>query len=126
MSALIGGDRPLRVCDLCGGVDDHPRHSFVGQVPGQAIVPAPTDEIINRVLEAASPQDRARLLRDLNDVTTTDRHRDCCAAAGCPDAGDPLNGCDVLTAGAKGTGKAMLNNIIAKRADAPQTDTQEG
>ena len=26
MSTNIGGDRPIRPCDLCGQEDDHPRH----------------------------------------------------------------------------------------------------
>lgn len=123
--SLIGSDRSLRVCDLCGGVDDHPRHSFAGTVPGEAVTQAPTQEVVDKVLDAAPADQRSALLATLYDVTTTDRHRDCCAAAGCPAAGDPKDGCNVLVAGAKGTGKAMLQNIVAKREKAAKTQDEE-
>lgn len=75
-------DIPLRVCDLCGGVDDHPRHSFGGPQP-DAFRP-PTDEIVEKVLAAAPAADRARLLRELMDTSSIDLHKDCCRDAGCP------------------------------------------
>lgn len=101
MSSNIGGGRPLRVCDLCGLVDDHPRHTIVGTVPKAAIIAAPSDDIINRVLDLAPPADRARLLRDLTDTTSTERHLDCCTAAGCPEPVDSPNNCGNRTAGAE-------------------------
>jgi hypothetical protein len=103
----IGGGLKLRVCDLCGGVDDHPRHVLVGDVADS--FPAPSDEIIGRVSELAGDVDRGRLLRDLMDTTSSDRHLDCCAAAGCPDGT-----CDrqVEGAGSK-TGKAMVAHLMS-------------
>jgi hypothetical protein len=90
----IGGDRPLRVCDLCGGVDDHPRHSLAGTVPGQAAWPAPSEDVVNQVLEAAPA--------------------DCCAAAGCPADGE--SNCAYRIAGAEGkTGRALLNHLTKER-----------
>lgn len=94
--ANIGGGRAIRVCDLCGGVDDHPRHVIAGSVPGQSVVDEPSEEIVNRVLDNAPAELRARLLRDLMDTGSSDRHMDCCREAGCPDGS-----CDQVTAGAE-------------------------
>lgn len=97
--ANIGDGRPLRVCDLCGGVDDHPRHVIIGTEPdGQAISP-PSDEVIAKVVGAAPPEHAARLVRELMDTTSSDRHLDCCAAAGCPDGICPgrIDGADGAT-----------------------------
>lgn len=107
----IGAGRPLRVCDLCGGVDDHPRHVIAGPV-GAAIFDAPDDGIINAVIANAPTDLRARLISDLLDPATRDRHLDCCAAAGCPlDADDPAS-CGTRTAGAAGkTGANLLAHL---------------
>lgn len=75
-------DRPLRVCDLCGGVDSDPRHSFGGPQPG-AFRAAP-DDVIDKVLEKAPADQRGRLLRELMDTSSLDLHKDCCRDAGCP------------------------------------------
>lgn len=77
-----GEGRPLRVCDLCGGVDDHPRHSFGGPVTG--VFRPPTDEVVEKVLANAPADQRGRLLRDLMDTSSLDLHKDCCRDAGCP------------------------------------------
>jgi hypothetical protein len=74
--------RPLRVCDACGGVDDHPRHSFGGPVAG--VFPAPTDELVDKVLGAAPEGERGRLLRELLDTSSLELHKDCCRDRGCP------------------------------------------
>lgn len=111
----IGGDRPLRVCDLCGGVDDHPRHVLAGTIPGDDRFPKPSDDIVNRVLESAPAEQRTRLLRDLLDTDSSDRHLDCCAAAGCPDAGRET-GCPERIAGAYGkTGAGMLAHLTREQ-----------
>jgi hypothetical protein len=90
----IGNGRILRVCDLCGGVDDHPRHVLAGGLPN--VFPRPGDNIVNAVLANAPVDDRARLIRDLLDTGSSDRHMDCCRAAGCPDST-----CNQVTAGAE-------------------------
>ena len=106
----IGGDRPLRVCDLCGGVDDHPRHSLAGTIPGDDRFAGPSQDVVDRVLDTASAEDRSRLLRDLYDTATSDRHLDCCAAAGCPGEGE-FN-CANRIAGAEGkTGADLLAHL---------------
>ena len=80
--ADIGGDRPLRVCDLCGGVDDHPRHTFGG--PQFNAFRSPPDDVIDKVLANAPADQRGRLLRELMDTSSLDLHKDCCRDAGCP------------------------------------------
>jgi len=119
----IGGDRPLRVCDLCGQVDDHPRHGLVGSVPGQAIMAAPAEDIVNKVLDAAPADQRARLMRELTDTSTSDRHLDCCAAAGCPMVSSPIESeraqsCPEKLKGADGvTGKKLLAHLESRAAE---------
>lgn len=105
MAANIGEGRALRVCDLCGGVDDHPRHVLAGNEPDAFARPG--DEIMSRVLDAAPAEDRVRLVRDLVDTTSSDRHLDCCAAAGCP-----TGTCGPQVAGAAGAGRKMLDHLV--------------
>jgi hypothetical protein len=105
----IGQGRLLRVCDLCGGVDDHPRHVLAGGPGSGAVFAQPGEDILAAVLAAAPDADRARLVRDLMDTTSSDRHLDCCREAGCPDGS-----CDVQTAGAESKrGKALLAHLMA-------------
>lgn len=109
--ANIGQGRPLRVCDLCGGVDDHPRHVITASTPGDHFE-RPSDDTLARVIDAAPAEHRARLISELLDTGSTDRHLDCCAAAGCPlPDGDP-NRCDARLDGARGaTGKRLLAHL---------------
>jgi len=108
-SLMDDTSRPLRVCDLCGQVDRDPRHTIAGTDPEAAVVAAPTEDVINGVLEAAPAEDRTRLLRDLMDPKSSDRHLDCCAAAGCPIPVGELANCATRIAGANGaTGARML------------------
>lgn len=76
-------ERPLRICDVCYGIDDHPRHQVhhpVGAVPvDQGLVTA----ILSR--EDLDPDVRAALVADAVDTTTQLRHMDCCRTAGCYD-----------------------------------------
>lgn len=110
MTANIGDGRALRVCDLCGGVDDHPRHAIAGAAGGGPVVAAASEELVAKVVDSAPPEDLARLLRDLMDTSTSDRHLDCCRAAGCPDGT-----CDTQTAGAEDKrGKELLAHLMAK------------
>ncbi len=109
MAANIGGGRALRVCDLCGGVDDHPRHVLAGGDPDT--FPKPTPELIRIVLEAVPAEDADRLLGDLLDTGTSDRHMDCCRATGCPDGS-----CGAVTAGVEGLRGADLLTHLTKEA----------
>jgi hypothetical protein len=106
MAANIGGGRALQVCDLCGGVDDHPRHTLAGFLADtyQAADPA----IVAKVAQAAPDADRERLVAEAMDTGTTSRHKDCCRAAGCP-----TGECDVQLDGWSGTtGKGLLTHIL--------------
>lgn len=103
MINIIGGGRALRVCDLCGGVDDHPRHALAGGDAGAYA--APQGDVIRKVSAAVAdldPREADRLLSDLMDTGGQDRHIDCCRAAGCPtgdcDAAPDLRGAELLTA----------------------------
>ena len=109
MARNIGDGRALRVCDLCGGVDDHPRHVLAGGDPDA--FPRPTPEMVRQVLEAAPADQADRLLGDLLDTGTSDRHMDCCRTAGCPDGS-----CNAVTAGAEDLRGADLLNHLTKEA----------
>src|SRR5437016_1991231 len=107
MAENIGEGRPLRVCDLCGGVDDHPRHVVAGAI--RDTFPRVSDDIVDRVLANAPDEHKGRLLRDLLDTASSDRHLDCCREAGCPDGS-----CGVVTAGAEHlTGADLLDHLIS-------------
>jgi hypothetical protein len=111
MTANIGKGRILRVCDLCGGVDDHPRQILAG-TDGQSIISRPSEDIINRVLDTAPEADRARLLADLMDESSVTVHYDCCAATDCTH-----DVCHQVVAAASGkTGKA-LHALLTGSAD---------
>lgn len=104
--ANIGGGRALRVCDLCGLVDDHPRHVIAGS-PGVDIFEPPSQDVIAKVLESAPKDQQAALLQSLLDTTSSDRHMDCCREAGCPDGS-----CAEVTKGAEDKrGKALLTHL---------------
>lgn len=80
--------RPLRVCDVCGQVDDHPRH-LVSFGPGEA---PPVDQAMIASIVARddlSADVRASIVADLADTTLQLRHMDCCRTVGCP-TGDCL------------------------------------
>lgn len=100
--------RPLRMCDSCGQVDDHPRHVH-GTGQGEANT---TPAILSLAITASEGDEEARqaVLRHAQDSTTQMKHLDCCAADGCPDGT-----CQVTVQGADGkTGQAMLKHIQSK------------
>jgi hypothetical protein len=76
------------------------------------LFPRPSEDIINRVLEAAPAAERARLVRDLVDTSSSDRHMDCCREAGCPDGT-----CNQVTAGAEDKrGGALLKHLTKEQS----------
>lgn len=97
--------RPLRICDVCGQIDDHPRHVYVASdIPvNQAHVEA--------VLERDDiPADvRARIIAEVLDTTVQQRHPDCCAAAGCPASGTDADCAHLAVTGL--TGSALVEHI---------------
>ena len=83
-------DRPLRFCDACGGLDDHPRHVIDGVANGKP----PADVLAGFDLSGAP----ASAVEQLFAPNVTVRHMDCCAAAGCP----VCQATEALTGGARG------------------------
>lgn len=73
--------RPVRMCDVCGGVDDHPRHVHATPA-GQNPTPPHIAEV---ALENAGDKHRSAILAQILDTSTMVRHLDCCASFGCPD-----------------------------------------
>lgn len=74
----VDSDRPLRGCELCGGVDTDPRH-VVATPKGDAGVPEGV--ILKRLIANGIPDEA---LTEIMQDDTQVRHLDCCAAAGCP------------------------------------------
>lgn len=79
-----------RVCDLCGGVDEGPRHVIAGVIadafpPNQDVHDTLTANI-QKAMQAGDIDidDAFRLNADYTDTTSQDRHMACCARAGCP------------------------------------------
>lgn len=70
-------ERPLRLCDACGGLDDHPRH--VQGLPSGSTEGTPTKEF----LDSLAPGAPVSAIAELMNPQTIVRHMDCCAAAGC-------------------------------------------
>jgi hypothetical protein len=71
--------RPLRGCESCGQVDDHPKsvHYVDPNSPESEL----RDEVLDRLLENGIS---GTALKELQDRNTIIRHHDCCHEAGCP------------------------------------------
>jgi hypothetical protein len=69
--------RPLRYCDVCGQLDDHPRH--VKSISRKTEKPLHIDETYANSLKPGTP----RSYMELMNPWVTVRHMDCCAAQGC-------------------------------------------
>jgi hypothetical protein len=77
--------RPLRPCDVCGQIDDHPRHVHA-TAPGEW---EPAPGVIDQIRAALrngtyNPLTAADVLAMATDPLTAYRHMDCCRAIGCP------------------------------------------
>lgn len=93
--------RPVRMCDVCGGVDDHPRHVVGYATPpeGQAGDGRSADEVASIAITNAQGLGGdavQQIVGQIRDDTTTMRHMDCCREVGCPDGT-----CNQVTAGAE-------------------------
>jgi hypothetical protein len=104
MASNIGGDRPIRVCDTCGLIDDHPRHT-IGADPNRD--DSPDKDVIAKVLGSDHPEEvKALAIAQLIEPGLY-RHLDCCRVAGCPDGT-----CNTQTAGAEELrGGALLAHL---------------
>lgn len=99
-------ERPLRYCDLCGGLDDHPRHvRQLGKTDPDHKLPA---GLLDRIQAAGNVNVPA--LVQLANPRNLVRHMDCCAAAGCDicQATERENGAR--------RGQALVDHLTARRA----------
>lgn len=104
--------RPVRLCDSCGQVDDHPRHVY-----GTAEGDSPTSpEVAAAALKSIQGDEElaTELLRQIMDTATTVKHMDCCSADGCPDGS-----CDTILRGvAEGTtGNKLIKYLTSGKVD---------
>lgn len=101
--------RPLRGCDVCGGVDDHPRHVFA-HGPGDGVTPpSVASQMVDNCPDATT---RTAILAHIQDDSTTYRHMDCCRQVGCPDGT-----CNVVTSGAEDLkGDDLVKHLTGPKA----------
>jgi hypothetical protein len=104
---VVPDEHPTRVCDVCGGVDSHPRHILAGGDKGS--FPHVHEHAVAAVLanDALTADEKAHHVADLVDTTAQYRHYDCCRSVGCP-----TGTCDVLTVGAEDLRGAELRDHI--------------
>lgn len=93
--------RPKRGCDLCGGVDDHPRHVLA--VPPDYPGAIPTAEVVRIAIGNGANDEMVTALLAPDTVI---RHMDCCATAGCAICAEMV----AASGGAKGP--KLLAHII--------------
>lgn len=100
--------RPMRMCDVCGLVDDHPRHVFA--YADGAGVTDPSIAVL-ALDNAETAVDKAVILMQIQDNSTTMRHMDCCRSVGCPDGT-----CNEVTAGAESKrGPALVKHLTSRK-----------
>jgi len=100
--------RVKHVCDVCGGFDDHPRHSMYAPGAEQAV---PDPALVVRVAKTLPDDaDGAQAMKDLMDTATIVRHMDCCRDVGCPDGSCG----SVLDAAGGKTGDPLVKHLTAQ------------
>jgi hypothetical protein len=105
---LSENDRPIRMCDSCGGVDDHPRHVFAYAL-GDGSTPAAVGRKALENARAISPEVETAVLYEVQDSRTTMKHMDCCRADGCPDGT-----CNLVTQGAESLkGLELVDHLVS-------------
>lgn len=110
--------RPMRVCDVCGKIDDHPRvqHMF-----GATGAPSVRADLMRSVAlhDDMTDEERQAALDELADPRSALRHHDCCVESGCPEGtcGPVLE----LTGGRGKTGKDLLK-VLQQNAERANQD----
>lgn len=101
--------RPLRICDVCGTVDSHPRHVFV-----TSRLPVNQEHLDAVLADESLSVDASQLVRDITDTTVQQRHMDCCRGAGCPDGA-----CDAVlaTLPAPAIGAKLVEHLTSGAVD---------
>ena len=104
--------RPLRGCDACGLVDDHPRHVVGLDFAPELHVATPPDVASRMIENCPDATTRTAILAHIQDNTTVMRHMDCCREAGCPDGS-----CNVVTTGAEDLrGMDLVKHLTGPKA----------
>lgn len=109
--------RPVRLCDSCGQVDDHPRH-VVATPDGEGRITQ--DAQVAAIQSAGSNADALRaVLAHIADNSVVMKHMDCCREDGCPDGS-----CERVTAGAEDLkGEALVEHLTSQTPEeAPSGD----
>lgn len=75
-------ERPIRMCLACKQVDDHPMHA-IAVAPGTPGTVLSADEIVAAIPEGLPAAQIAQVLIRAVNPRAIERHKDCCAAAGC-------------------------------------------
>lgn len=109
----------MRICDVCGQIDDHPRvlHMF-----GPDGAPSLRSDLMRSVAthDGLSDEERQAAIDELADPRSAFRHHDCCVSSGCPEG---TCGPALEAVGGRGkTGKDLLKAVL--QYTGPQT--QEG
>lgn len=119
MTTSAAAARPVRLCETCGQVDDHPRH-----VHGTADGASPVDPtLVATALKEHAGDDAAvaAILKQVQDTSTQTKHLDCCAADGCPDGS-----CNQIVAAAgDAKGAKLVKHLTSGAADKVGADLNE-
>ena len=99
---MATSERPLRYCDLCGGLDDHPRHvrSLERTEPNWS----PSNEFVDGLKKAP-----ASAMAQLMNPRIRVAHMDCCADAGC----DICRETEAANGGKRGA--ALIDHLASTR-----------
>lgn len=108
-------DRVKRACDLCAGVDVHPRHVY-GVGPGDASG-VPESAVVDQIIKNGAD---GGALVEVMDPSTFVRHFDCCAASGCPD-----RSCDQVLAHVGDARRESLVDLVESGGLDALAETQE-
>lgn len=111
---MTDAERPLRGCEVCGGVDSGPRHVVAVEderlARSTGLGGVPSAEMVRKLVENGISEDG---LMALLDPTTSVRHMDCCASVGCP--AEPGEQCgDPERAGSGKRDTALLAHITGE------------
>lgn len=76
----------MRMCDICGQVDDHPRHIHAAAVGEATTTQEVAKAAMRHILKLKDNGEALALaVAHMQDSTTRMAHMDCCVEAGCPD-----------------------------------------
>jgi hypothetical protein len=103
----MADERPLRFCDLCGGLDDHPRHMRnLGDGPNSEDG-RPDQEFLAGVTTDGAP---VQAVERLTSSSLSEHHFDCGAEAGCESCIQ-----DEAASGGK-RGQKLIDYVLAESA----------